>query len=325
MARSEFMKIFNCLDDIDKIPNVKIALGTFDGIHLGHRKIISQIVDAAKHDVGKSVVFTFSNHPLSVIDNEKCPVQIISLEDKEKLLAALGVDILCNIPFTEHLSNMSADEFINLLRQKFDLTHVVVGDNYRYGKNGQGTAALLKKAGEEHGFSVEVIGLATMNDPVAQEEIFISSSMVREFIREGKVSAAAFLLGRFFSISGKVINGESRGRVLGYPTANISLNQKLIVPSDGVYAVNVLIGENKYNGVANIGTNPTFNSGGRKLEVHILDFSKDLYGQDLTIEFVWRIRAEMAFDSSDELKSKIANDIVEARMVLNSELCEGPR
>lgn len=312
------MKIFTHLNDIDKIPNVKMALGAFDGIHLGHQKIIACVVGAAKRDLGVSVVFTFSNHPLSVIDAKRCPSQIISNEEKTELLAELGVDILCNVPFTKQLSNMSAAEFISLLRQKFQLTHVVVGDNYRYGHKGQGTAATLEKAGEAFGFLVETMNLVAINDPLTQEKMFVSSSAVRELIKEGKVSEAAFLLGRFFSITGKVIAGDRRGRVLGYPTANISLTPGLIVPADGVYAATVSVGRAEYGGVVNIGKNPTFTCRERRLEAHIPDFSGDLYGENLTIRFLERIRPEMAFIGPEQLKLQIAADVQEAQSKLKT-------
>lgn len=322
------MKIFTQLADIGEISNAKVALGAFDGIHLGHQKIIRRAVEAAKSDSGTSAVFTFSNHPLSVIDSKRCPLQIVSNEDKEKLIACLGVDVLCNVPFNKELFHMSAVEFVNLLRQKCRLTHVVIGNNYTYGYQVTGTAATLKRSGEEHGFSVEVMDLVTINIPEGREKISVSSSIVREFIKEGKVNAASFLLGRFFSLSGKVINGDRRGRVLGYPTANISLTPGLVTPADGVYAVSVSAGESEYDGVANIGANPTFAGSerrNRRLEVHILNFDGDLYGKELTVSFLEYIRREETFSGIEQLKLQMDKDVQAARAKLKTLRDKSPR
>ncbi|MDR1701625.1 MAG: bifunctional riboflavin kinase/FAD synthetase [Sporomusaceae bacterium] len=311
------MKIFNSLDELGQIiPNAHLALGAFDGIHLGHKKIIERTVNSARQKGGVSVVFTFSNHPSAVLGRTKCPPQIVSRAVKEQLIAGLGVDVLCNVPFTQELAKLSADGFINLLKQKFGLRQIIIGENYRYGYQARGDTASLQRAGGELDFLVERVALATITDPLTLGEITISSSVIREFLKAGKISAAAFLLGRSFSLSGTVGNGAKRGRELGYPTANIVWDSKLIIPADGVYAANIFLGQAGYKGVVNIGVNPTFNCRERTLEAHLLDFTGNLYGETLTIDFIWRIRSEMKFANGEELKTQIAKDAQEAKFVL---------
>jgi riboflavin kinase/FMN adenylyltransferase len=298
------MKIFNQLIDFkNQYPNVIIALGTFDGVHVGHQEIISRSVEVARQVNGTSVVFTFSNHPLSVIAPERCPLQIVTQDDKASLIQELGVDVLLNIPFTPEFLQLSAVQFIQLLLENLNPKHILVGPNYFFGYKRGGTPKILQQAGLEYGFKVEI------NQTVNVDNSMVSSTLIRKMIAAGNVCQASRLLGRPVSIKGTVIHGEKRGRLLGYPTINIKFTKGLICPPKGVYAVQLKINEIQYNGIANIGTNPTFNDVGRRIEVHILNFTGNLYGQLVAIHFLKHIRGEFIFSSPEELKLQINEDI----------------
>ncbi|MBP2650266.1 MAG: riboflavin biosynthesis protein RibF [Firmicutes bacterium] len=305
------MKICNQLSELEsKSVKTTVALGTFDGVHIGHQKIIGQAVDMAKQTNTVSVVFTFQNHPLSVIDPDQCPPQIDSLESKTALIKKLGVDILLQVPITDEFLNLSPDKFIDLLCQYLNPACLVVGPNYSYGYKGAGDHELLKKAGLKRGFAVIV------HPPVYVGNTLVSSTTIRQYIQAGKVELAAELLGRPHQIKGPVINGDKRGRELGFPTANLSLQDGCIMPNDGVYAVYVDLDGRKYPAVANIGNNPTFNGVSHRTEIHIIDFAQDLYGQQLIVAFMAKIRDEVKFSGIEELKKQLSHDIKTARQYL---------
>jgi len=290
-----------------KYPGITMALGTFDGIHLGHQQIISQAVDLARQINGTSVVFTFSNHPLSIVAPERRPLQLVTQEDKAELIAELGVDILLTIPFTPEFLQLSATDFIRLLLENLSPKHIVVGPNYYFGYNRSGTPEMLQQAGKKNGFDVNIHPIVYLKNTI------ISSTLIRKMISSGKVEQASSLLGRKFKIKGLVIHGDKRGRTLGYPTINLEISNELVLPANGVYAVTIDIGDIQYNGIANIGTNPTFNGAQRHLEVHILDFTGDLYGTTVTVTFLQYIREQQKFSSADELKMQIGQDIKAAK------------
>lgn len=283
--------------------NIVIALGTFDGLHKGHQSVISRAVDLARASDGTSVVFTFSNHPLSMLDPLRCPPQLISQEEKEALLAAMGVDVFVAIPFNQEFLALSPQKFIELLVAAFAPQHIVVGPNYSFGNRGKGTPELLAEAGSRHGFAVDV------QPAVYVDQQLVSSTLIRQMIARGQIGEAARLLGRPFALTGKVIDGDKRGRTIGFPTANIELEPAFAIPANGVYAVQVWLKGNRYNGVANVGTNPTFHGVQQRLEVHLLDFSGDLYGQVLRTQFVAWLRGEVTFSGIGELKEQIDRDI----------------
>ena len=303
------MKIFNNIVKLNTcFPGITIALGAFDGIHIGHQKIISRAVNLAKQINGTSVVFTFSNHPLSVVAPERCPLQLITQEYKAELIQDLGVDILLTIPFTKHFLELSALQFINLFMENLSPKQIVVGPDYFFGYKRSGTTEFLEQAGVQHGFNVEIHPIVYVNDTV------VSSTLIREMITEGNIEKASQFLGRPVKFKGIVIHGAKRGRELGYPTINLSIANQLIVPADGVYAVSVHIENTHYNGIANIGNNPTFNGIDRRLEVHILNYSGDLYGQSVTVIFIKHIRGQITFSSAAELKLQICSDIKAAQI-----------
>lgn len=292
----------------ERYSGITIALGTFDGIHIGHQKIISRAVDLAKQINGTSVVFTFSNHPLSVVAPERCPLQLVSQDDKAELIRELGVDVLLNIPFTPDFLRLSPESFIDLVLKNLSPKHIVIGPNYYFGYKCTGTPELLQNAGVQHGFNVEVHPTVYVNDTI------VSSTLIRQMIIDGHVDQAAQFLGRPVTISGMVIHGAKRGREMGYPTVNMEFSNQFVLPADGVYAVSLTIENTQYNGIASIGNNPTFNGTHRRLEVHILQYSGNLYGQAVTVSFLKHIRGQITFANAEELKLQISQDIKAAQL-----------
>ncbi|MGI6092352.1 MAG: bifunctional riboflavin kinase/FAD synthetase [Veillonellaceae bacterium] len=302
------MEIYTTITNLTKrFPKIAVVLGTFDGVHLGHQKIISRAVELAKSMGGTSVVFTFSNHPLSIVAPNRCPQQISTPDYKSELLADIGVDVLLNIPFTHDFARMLPEEFLSQLARNLNPKYVVVGPNYSFGYKSAGTPELLKSAEQQYGFKAEIMEAFEIDGTI------ISSTLIRQLIKEGKVADAAKLLGRPFKLKGKVIKGEQRGRTLGYPTANLAVIPDLIAPADGVYAVKVYTSLATYSGIANIGTNPTFNGHDRRIEVYLFNYTGDLYGKTIGVEFFEYIRGEKKFLSAEQLVDQIRRDICTAQ------------
>ena len=298
------MEIINdfCGPQIESGPSV-IALGTFDGLHLGHCDVIKAAREYAdKHNL-KLLAFTFSNHPLSEINPEAVPAKLISNQEKENLFAKLGVDILVNIPFTHYFSQISPEEFLEKLKI-FSFKCLVVGENYSYGFHGKGNTKTLIKSGQDDGFDVIVRKLVEIKGSV------VSSSKIRELIKNGEIALANEMLGRAYTISGTVVPGANRGGVLGFPTANIEFSDAdLIVPAKGVYAARVVISDIEHLGMANIGYNPTFGDIDKKrLEINIFDFTDDIYGKEIIVRLMHYIRGERKFSSPAELSEQIQLD-----------------
>lgn len=301
------MIVVNQLTMLSNYPNVSVALGTFDGVHVGHQQVIGQAVKLARAYSGTSVVFTFSNHPLSIVAPERCPLVLLSEQDKAALIADMGVDILVSIPFTPQFLQLTPEDFIALLAMRLRPLHVVVGPNYTFGYRGLGTPEMLCQAGKTYSFEVQVPDAVTINGRLA------SSTLIRQLIASGEVEEAATYLGRPFWLTGTVVQGDRRGRTLGYPTANVELNDKMAAPADGVYAVTVESDQNCWYGVANLGCNPTFGTANRRLEVFLFDYRGDLYGKSLRISFYSHLRGEIRFANSDLLIQQIQQDIQNAQ------------
>lgn len=299
------MEIITSLDAElkNKYPATVIALGTFDGLHLGHTDIINTAKDYAERSGLKLAVFTFSNHPLALIRPDLVPVRIISAEEKIKLLESFGVDYLINIPFTEDFAALSPDEFLDRLAC-FNYRCLVVGENFTYGFLGSGKTETLERSGRKNGFDVIVRPLVKMNGNV------VSSTGIRNLIQAGHIEYANRMLGRAYSITGKIVHGEQRGRKLGFPTANIELlHGEMAVPAPGVYAVTASIEGSIYEGMGNIGNNPTFNDVEHaRLEVNLFNCSGDLYGKTMSVQFHKYIRAEKKFSGVEELCRQIEED-----------------
>ena len=299
------MEIITSLDAElkNKYPSTVIALGTFDGLHLGHTDVINTAKDYAERSGLKLAVFTFSNHPLALIRPDLVPVRIISAEEKIKLLESFGVDYLINIPFTEDFAALSPDEFLDRLAC-FNYRCLVVGENFTYGFLGSGKTETLERSGRKNGFDVIVRPLVKMNGNV------VSSTGIRNLIQAGHIEYANRMLGRAYAITGKIVHGEQRGRKLGFPTANIELlHGEMAVPAPGVYAVTVSIEGSIYEGMGNIGNNPTFNDVEHaRLEVNLFNCSGDLYGKTMSVQFHKYIRAEKKFSGVEELCRQIEED-----------------
>ncbi|MDR3563570.1 MAG: bifunctional riboflavin kinase/FAD synthetase [Negativicutes bacterium] len=302
------MQIFTQLSEIPRpFEKTAIALGTFDGVHIGHQKIIGRAVELAKQSGSTSVVFTFTNHPLSVIDPKRCPPQIITTDYKAELIADLGVDILLSVPVTKEFLQMAPQEFIDLMHDKLHPAYIVVGPNYHFGFRGAGTPATLQEAEALQGFE------AVIHPAVSIQDTLVSSTAIRQYIQQGDVGMASRLLGRPPRFSGLVSTGDGRGRKIGYPTANMVINDRLVTPGNGVYAVRVQVGTERYNGVANVGTNPTFGGMNRRMETHLIDYHGDLYGQTIAVDFLAKLRDEQKFTSVDQLTAQIAADLLAAQ------------
>lgn len=301
------MRIFSTIPNLTKeYSNIVVALGTFDGVHLGHQNIIKKAIALSKEISGTCVVFTFSNHPLGVISPKNCPLAIGDNAYKETLMKELGVDILLNIPFTADFLKLSPIEFLEILQDNLNPKYIVVGPNYSFGYKGRGTPNLLIQMGERFGFKAEIHPVVYIDNKL------VSSTLIRNLIIKGDIKSANKLLGKNFRIQGKVIGGDQRGRLLGFPTANMKIKKGRAIPSNGVYAVNVMFKNNTYHAIANIGTNPTFQGLIRHIEVHILNFNLNIYNEIIEIEFIDKIRGEKRFSSADELIKQITTDISKA-------------
>lgn len=280
-----------------------LALGVFDGVHLGHRAVIARAVEAARKAAGKAFVVTFDPHPIRVIAPEKAPASLLAtLDEKAAVVKALGVDGLLVIHFDMAFSKMDAGEFVRKLLAA-DVRTIAVGEDWRFGSKRSGDVAILRRMGGELGFQLEAV------PPVMWDGERISSTRIRQAIRDGNFDAVEEMLGRPYELSGTVIQGRKLGRGLGFPTANLRLGERQ-TPRDGVWAVRV---NGQWEGVANLGTRPTVDGTERLLEVHLFDFSGDLYGKELRVSFGEFLRAERKFDSVEELRQQIGKDAEEAR------------
>lgn len=280
-----------------------VALGTFDGLHRGHLDVIGTAKQEAEQTGAKLAVFTFSNHPLEWINPAHVPVALVTPAVKLQLLESLGVDVLIDIPFNQLVADLLPQQFLERL-SALNYSCLVVGENFTYGQRGVGNVYTLAASAQAMGFKLIVRKLVSNNGTI------VSSTEIRRLITAGEVQQAAKMLGRSYSISGIVAHGNERGRLLGYPTANLELvDAHVAIPLGGVYAVRAYVDGGVYGGMANIGKNPTFGDVEKpRLETNIFGFSGDIYGKALTIEFVQRIRGEVKFAGIDALKAQLAQD-----------------
>jgi len=305
------MKIIRDVDHIpEDLTGAIVNIGNFDGVHLGHQEIFKKIVRQAEETHKKSVVITFDPHPVKIMKPGNGPPLITPTQQKLRLIDEAGIDITVCIPFTKEFAEISASDFVrNILVDKIGMKVAVVGYDYTFGHNREGNISLLKKMGRQLGFSVEVV------EPVLKGNTIISSTTIRELVQKGSLSEAKNLLGRNYQICGTVVSGKNRGgRLLGFPTANLQLVDEL-TPKVGVYAVRVLIDDQIYNGLTNIGYDPTFGDGPFSVETHILDFSQSLLGKTIRINFIKRLRDEKTFKTVKELSDQIGKDIIKARQL----------
>lgn len=305
------MQIIRDLATLTPDTPVALTVGVFDGIHRGHQHLIRQTAQAAAALGGKSGMITFWPHPLEVLHPERPVRYLTMLEEKLDLLAALGaLDLVVVLPFTPALAHTSAGEFIDLLMNHLALRVLVEGADFVFGHNREGNMAFLTAYGQAHGFTVQTIDLQ-----IADQQR-ISSTTVRTLLADGQVEGAAALLGRPYSARGLVMQGDQRGRLLGFPTANLGIDPQKILPADGVYAVRVRAEDTIYQGAANIGVRPTLDGTRHLTEVHLLDVQRDLYGKELEVQFIARLRGERRFAGVEALQAQIAADVQQARLVL---------
>ena len=290
--------------------NPVVALGNFDGIHVGHQRIFEKAKAVAKQIGGESLVFTFEPHPLKVLDSGRCPALITPFKKKMMLIENLGIDVVICAEFSTEFSTMSGREFVrSILHERIGVHTVIVGYNYHFGWARQDGVDDLRRYADEFKFQVISIG------PVQVGHHTVSSSAIRGLIRDGRMTEAARLLGRHFIVLGKVIWGTARGRLLGVPTANVEILNELY-PKNGVYAVEVQIDRKTYGGVANVGLNPTFEGNRFSVEVHIFNFDQNIYGREIQVAFIQRIRNERVFKTPQALTDQIKRDMEQAKHIL---------
>jgi riboflavin kinase / FMN adenylyltransferase len=293
-----------------KFTNTVLTLGNFDGLHIGHQELIKMVMKRARETDAVSMVVTFRPHPLKILAPEKCPPLISIYEEKIALFEKLGLDVLVKIPFTLDFAAMTPEDFTKkILYDLLGAKEIFVGYNYRFGKGRAGNVGTLKKLGEEYGFVVREVEQISLDGEV------ISSTKIRQLLSEGRVEHAARLLGRIYAITGIVVKGDGRGKCLGFPTANIAPKHS-IIPANGVYAVRFFVRERLYDGIANIGLRPTFDENRLTIEVYVLDFNEDIYGEEISLYFIGRIREERKFRSPDELVRQITSDVRTAKGIL---------
>lgn len=280
-----------------------VALGMFDGVHIGHASIIRRTVEIAKEINGTAMVLTFSNHPLSIIAPESQPLAVGNKILRREIFESLGIKVLIEIPFTKDLSRRTPEEFLTMLSEKISPVYVVTGPNYTFGRFGRGNGRMLIREGENYGFKAEICPAVTIGHKT------VSSTKIRGLIASGDLSTVNELLGREFTYTSQVVHGDKRGRKLGFPTANLEIDDKHSMLPNGVYVVRVKVREENFNGIANIGDNPTFKVAKRRLEVFIDNFSGDIYGEKISVSFLEKIRDEKIFSSIDELKLQLRADL----------------
>ena len=306
------MTVITDLGELEKpFKNPVLTIGNFDGVHRGHLALFDKVKELARDIKGQSVVMTFEPHPIKVVKPGNGPKLITPVEQKLKLITDAGIDVILCLTFNKEFARISAHDFIHeLLVKKIGVKEIVVGYDYSFGAGRQGNIDLLKKMGDDLGFKVHVV------EPIYLSTTLVSSTSIRNLVNDGDLIEAKRLLGRDYQITGIVKTGMGRGKkILGFPTANLTPVDELI-PKKGVYAVNAYVHDKWYNGVCNIGINPTFGGTSLSIETHILDFSDNIVGKKFTIKFIARLRDEKIFKNKDELAAQIEMDVKKAREIL---------
>ncbi|ADG82238.1 bifunctional riboflavin kinase/FAD synthetase [Thermincola potens] len=307
------MEVYYDIRDVKNYPNPVVALGNFDGVHLGHRELVRRTRKMADEISGTPVVFTFDPHPLKVLLPDSYPPLLLPKEEKIKMMAELGIAVMVIAGFSRRMANLEPADFMKkILVEGVGAKGIIVGYNFSFGKGGKGTPELLREYAPEGNYRVDVV------PPVTVDGVEVSSTLIRQLLLRGEVTEARKYLGYFPYVRGKVVYGVQLGRKIGFPTANLDLNHEILVPAKGVYAVRVSCLGEKHCGVANIGNKPTLKKENPvNLEVHIFDFDGNLYGHEIKVEFVARLRAEKSFQDLEELTRQICIDAGLARRILN--------
>jgi riboflavin kinase/FMN adenylyltransferase len=305
------MQVILNLNEINKpLTNPVLTIGNFDGVHKGHLALFDKVKERAKAIDGQSVVMTFEPHPLKIMKPANGPQLITHTGQKLELIEKAGIDVIVCVSFDQEFAAIPARVFVNnILVKRIGIKEIVVGYDYTFGHNREGDINLLREIGNDSGFIVHLVG------PIEIEHTLVSSTSIRRLVQEGRVEEAGVLLGRDFEVQGTVVKGQNRGaRLLGFPTANLNPHGELL-PKRGVYAVKLLIDDVLYNGVTNVGYNPTFGDTGLTVETHILDYSGELIGKTIKVHFIKRLRDEKAFKDLKDLSDQIARDIGQAKEV----------
>lgn len=308
------MQVFNSIKDLTKNKNTILTLGTFDGIHPGHLKIIDKLVGCSTEKGCRNVVITFYPHPRTVLGSDNSVKMLTTQEEKINLLEKHGVENLLTINFTKEFASLSAEDFIyEYLINGIGLREIVLGHDHHFGKGRKGNVGLLKQIGVKEDFIV------TAAEPCLIDGEVVSSTKIRNAIAEGNIAKANMLLGRNYEFSGAVVGGDKRGRELGFPTANIKLtSQEKLLPASGIYAVKVDVENEKHSGLLSIGKRPTFyNEGELVAEVYIFDFNREIYDETVTVELIERLRGEEKFNSAEELINQMNKDVEKGRIIFN--------
>jgi len=294
-----------------------LTIGVFDGVHVGHQYLIGQLRKEAEERGFLGGVVTFRQHPQTILSPQSRMSYLTTLEERTELIHSLGIELVAALSFTPELSQLSAREFALLLKDHLKMQGLVIGPDFALGRGREGNATYLKALGQELDFSVDVVR------PLKQNAETVSSTAIRDALTRGDVAKVTRFLGRNFTLSGLVVKGVERGRTLGFPTANLAVNSNQALPADGVYATRVYVGVSTHKAVVNIGQRPTFGEKDRTIEVYLLDFKGDLYGEEIKVELVERLRAERKFDGVEELKVQISKDVERARAILDDAIDHG--
>lgn len=303
------------LENVERVPNSVVTVGTFDGVHAGHRAIIDTVVEKAKERNAQSVLVTFDPHPRDIISPGDAGIKLLTtLQERAEILEELGIDTMVVIPFDRDFSLLSSEEFVrDIIHQKIGVSEFVIGYDHQFGRNREGTIKTIERLGKELGFDAYVVSKREVGKKT------VSSTAIRKAIsEEGNVEQAAEFLQRPYRLNGTIVHGDKRGKEIGFPTANIKPEHtNKIIPRNGVYAVKVRINGSWYDGMMNIGTRPTFDGKVETLEVHMFDFDEDVYGKELQVRFYDRIREEKKFGGKKELIDQLKEDEKRAKELLN--------
>jgi len=289
------------LQDIRNTNNYT-ALGSFDGLHIGHLSLIYKVVEVAKNNNGKSMVFTFKNHPKTLINKEDAPKLLMDNKKKAEILEINNVDIVCFKEFDLEFMKIKPEEFIESLIVEYNIKGFVVGFNYKFGYKNLGNVELLKELQKKYQYELYVM------EPCTYKNEVVSSTRIRKLLEDGDVFEAGRMLSIPYALSGEVVHGRKIGRTIGFPTANLKYDENFILPKIGVYYTNIRVNNNIYKGITSVGKNPTVNGEKLTVETHILDFSKEIYGEHIEVSFIKKIRDEIKFNSLDELKDQLEKD-----------------
>ena len=302
------------LKDVDRVPNTVLTVGTFDGVHAGHRVLMDTVLKKADEREARSVILTFDPHPREIINPGEAGIKLLStLQERRAVLEELGIDTLLVIPFDRDFSLLTAEEFVrDIIYERIGVSEFVIGYDHHFGRDREGTIETVERLGKKLGFDAYVVSKQEVGEQT------VSSTAIRNAIHEeGDMGQATEMLQRRYRLSGTVVHGDKRGKEIGFPTANIHLlDDRKVVPKQGVYAVEATVGDSRWSGMMNIGVRPTFNGQDQTLEVHLFDFNENIYGKTIEIQFVERIRDEKEFSGVEELVEQLNEDKQAAQKIL---------